>query len=85
MPPQAMPDEYKQPYDYISAYRRYYIFEKSYMCKWTNRAIPDFMADVMQTKLNYELDKKVHEEQALDAEASNYIDDMYEHTLQEQA
>ena len=43
------------------------------------------MADVMQTKLNYELDKKVHGEQVLDVVASNYIDDMYEHTLQEQA
>tara|TARA_Y100001972_G_C7490052_1_gene248611 strand:- start:307 stop:438 length:132 start_codon:yes stop_codon:yes gene_type:complete len=43
------------------------------------------MADVMQQQLKYQLDKKLHEEQALDAEASNYIDDMYEHTLQEQA
>ena len=85
MPPQAMPEQYKQPYDYIQAYRSYYIVEKSYMCRWTNRAIPDFMVDVMQTHLVHELDKKLHEEQALDAEASNYIDDMYEHTLQEQA
>ena len=85
MPPQAMPDEYKQPYDLVLAYRKYYIFEKSHMCKWTNRAIPDFMADVMQTKLNYELDKKVHEEEALDAQGSNHIDEMYQRTLEEQA
>ena len=85
MPPQAMPDEYKQPYDYISAYRRYYIFDKSRMCRWTNRAIPDFMVDVMQQQLKYQLDKNVHAEQALDEKASDYRDDMYEHTFQEQA
>ena len=85
MPPQAMPDSYKEPYDFVTAYRRYYVHDKHLICKWTNRAVPDFMVDVIKIRLYYELDKQKHEEEALDAQGSNYIDEMYEHTLQEQA
>jgi len=41
-PPQCMPDEYKVPDDSVSAYRKYYIGEKAYFSKWTNRDIPSW-------------------------------------------
>ena len=41
-PPQCMPDEYKVPGDSVSAYRKYYIGEKAYFSKWTNRDIPSW-------------------------------------------
>tara|TARA_A100000172_G_C3006410_1_gene98149 strand:- start:114 stop:698 length:585 start_codon:yes stop_codon:yes gene_type:complete len=83
MPPQAMPDNYKHTYDFITAYRRYYVHDKFLICKWTNRAVPDFMVDVMRIRLEHELSKQRHEEEALDAQGSNYIDEMYQHTLEE--
>lgn len=38
---QAMPDHCKMD-DPVEAYRNYYIQEKSYMAKWTNRAVPEW-------------------------------------------
>ena len=38
---QAMPDECKMD-DPVEGYRKYYIKEKSYMAKWTNRAVPEW-------------------------------------------
>jgi hypothetical protein len=35
-----MPDKYKVPNDAITAYRNYYVGEKSRFAKWTNREIP---------------------------------------------
>tara|TARA_Y100000592_G_scaffold76563_1_gene119887 strand:- start:200 stop:568 length:369 start_codon:yes stop_codon:yes gene_type:complete len=43
-PPQAMPDEYKNP-DVVKAYRKYYYFEKSRFAKWTKRPKPYFMEE----------------------------------------
>ena len=44
---QAMPDECKMD-DPVEGYRKYYIKEKSYMAKWTNRAVPEwFQLDSM--------------------------------------
>ena len=39
--PQAMPDYCKMS-DSIEAYRKYYINEKKYFAKWTNREVPDW-------------------------------------------
>lgn len=38
---QAMPDHVKM-HDPVEGYRNYYIKEKSYMAKWTNRAAPNW-------------------------------------------
>jgi hypothetical protein len=38
---QAMPDSCKTD-DPVQAYRQYYIQEKKYMAKWTNREIPSW-------------------------------------------
>jgi len=40
---QAMPDDCKMR-DAVEAYRKYYIKEKSYMAKWTNRAVPNWFS-----------------------------------------
>jgi hypothetical protein len=40
---QAMPDHCKMS-DAVEAYRNYYIKEKSYMAKWTNRAVPNWFS-----------------------------------------
>jgi hypothetical protein len=37
---QVMPDVYKVPGDAVSAYRRFYIGEKSRFAKWTRRRPP---------------------------------------------
>jgi hypothetical protein len=39
--PQAMPEDCKKP-DPIEAYRTYYVQEKKYFAKWTNREIPSW-------------------------------------------
>ena len=39
--PQCMPDQYKVPNDPISAYRAYYIGEKTF-AKWTKREVPEW-------------------------------------------
>jgi len=41
-PPQAMPDEFKHP-DTITAYRRYYLYNKAHLHKWTKRDVPDWV------------------------------------------
>lgn len=38
-PPQCMPEEYKNS-DTVTAYRNYYIGDKSSFAKWTNRNVP---------------------------------------------
>jgi hypothetical protein len=42
---QAMPDQYKSGISAVTAYRRYYIFEKSRFAKWKNSAIPQWYVD----------------------------------------
>ena len=42
--PQAMPDEYKTD-DAVSAYRSYYINDKSHLLKYTNRNKPDWIVN----------------------------------------
>jgi len=37
---QAMPEQYRVPGDAVSAYRRFYIGEKSAFAKWTRRRMP---------------------------------------------
>jgi hypothetical protein len=39
--PQAMPDYCKMT-DSVQAYRKYYINEKKYFAKWTNRKVPSW-------------------------------------------
>ena len=41
-PPQCMPDEYKK-ISYVDAYRNYYVNDKKYFAKYTNRDVPEFM------------------------------------------
>ena len=41
-PAQAMPDEYKSS-NVITAYRAYYVGEKSHLFKWTGRPTPKFI------------------------------------------
>jgi hypothetical protein len=38
---QAMPDSCKKD-DPVQAYRQYYVQEKAYMAKWTNREVPSW-------------------------------------------
>jgi len=40
--PQCMPDEYKVDNDPIQGYRNYYLNDKAYMAKWTNRKQPEW-------------------------------------------
>lgn len=40
---QAMPDSCKKD-DPVQAYRQYYVQEKAYMAKWTNREVPSWFA-----------------------------------------
>lgn len=39
---QAMPDEYKVPGDAVTAYRRFYLAEKSAFARWKYRLAPDW-------------------------------------------
>jgi len=54
-PNQCMPDEYKcnpnsaSLEDVVSAYRAYYVGDKAYFGKWTNRAVPDWFQTVKET------------------------------------
>jgi len=43
---QAMPDEYKQPRDPVSAYRQFYVGEKLGFAKWTRRRRPKWIDNV---------------------------------------
>ena len=38
--PQCMPDQYKDPYDSVLAYRNYYLGDKARFARWTNRNTP---------------------------------------------
>ena len=40
--PQCMPDQYKVDNDPIQGYRNYYLNDKAYMAKWTNRKQPEW-------------------------------------------
>lgn len=42
--PQCMPDIYKDEHDCRSAYRNYYLGEKTHLLKYTRRHIPDWIA-----------------------------------------
>lgn len=44
-PPQAMPDEYKHV-DAVEAYRKYYVFGKTYLLRYTNRNQPEFIKEL---------------------------------------
>ena len=52
--PQAMPDECKME-NAIDGYRKYYIIEKAYMCKWKNRLQPEWfgLVKVEDKKIQY--------------------------------
>ena len=53
-PPQCMPDHYKcnpnsaSADDAISAYKAYYIGDKAYFAKWTNRPVPDWFTETVK-------------------------------------
>jgi len=53
-PPQCMPDHYKcNPNsasldDVVSAYRAYYVGDKAYFAKWTNRSVPNWFTETLQ-------------------------------------
>ena len=49
-PPQCMPDHCKTS-DTISAYRRYYVMEKSSFAKWKNSQVPDWFSDGLHSLL----------------------------------
>lgn len=42
---QAMPDEYKVPFDAVTAYRKFYLGDKMSFARWTKRAIPDWIRE----------------------------------------
>jgi len=42
--PQCMPAVYKDEFDCRSAYRNYYLGEKTHLLKYTRRHVPDFIA-----------------------------------------
>jgi hypothetical protein len=44
---QAMPSEYKIPGNAVSAYRRFYIAEKSHFARWTKRDKPEWFKEVL--------------------------------------
>ena len=41
-PPQCMPDKYKG-FNYVKAYRNFYLGEKKRFARYTNRDVPEFM------------------------------------------
>ncbi len=45
---QAMPDEYKVPGDPVSAYRRFYVEEKSRFATWTRRRAPKWFRSALE-------------------------------------
>lgn len=50
VPPQAMPDKYKNKTNTIRAYRCFYTFEKAHLHSWKNREIPKFILKEENTK-----------------------------------
>lgn len=47
---QAMPEEYKVPGDAVSAYRRFYIHEKSRFVTWTRRRAPKWFRSALESE-----------------------------------
>lgn len=55
-PPRCIPDEYKIDYDswsgdvpcHVQSYRDYYLGEKGYLYKYTNRSEPEWMGKVLE-------------------------------------
>lgn len=46
-PPQCVPDEYRLDKDcFVEAYRKYYIFEKGNIAKWSKRNPPSWFIDI---------------------------------------
>lgn len=48
-PPPAMPDDYKVAGDSVQSYRNYYLGDKVKMSRWTNREMPLWFADGINT------------------------------------
>jgi hypothetical protein len=48
-PPPAMPDDYKVAGDSVTSYRNYYLGDKVKMSRWTNREMPLWFADGINT------------------------------------
>lgn len=48
-PPPAMPDKYKVAGDSIASYKNYYIGDKMQMSRWTNRNMPFWFVDGINT------------------------------------
>lgn len=48
-PPPAMPEQYKVAGDSVSSYRNYYLGDKVKMSRWTNREMPEWFADGINT------------------------------------
>jgi len=48
-PPPAMPDEYKVAGDPVTSYRNYYLGDKVKMSRWTNREMPLWFVDGINT------------------------------------
>jgi hypothetical protein len=44
--PKCVHDDFKQVPDVVEAYRKYYIRDKGYFCKWTGRDVPDWFTYV---------------------------------------
>ncbi|HET58638.1 MAG TPA: hypothetical protein ENN35_09395 [Deltaproteobacteria bacterium] len=44
---QAMPEQYRVPGDAVSAYRAYYVGEKSEIARWTRRRIPRWYREAL--------------------------------------
>lgn len=52
-PTPAMPDEYKVAGDSIQSYHNYYIGSKAKMSRWTNRVMPNWFAEGINTKYGH--------------------------------
>jgi hypothetical protein len=47
-PPLAMPDQYKDPADAVTSYRRFYAVEKARFARWTGRPAPQWFVDAVR-------------------------------------
>jgi hypothetical protein len=48
-PPPAMPEDCKIPGNSIASYHKYYVEKKRPFAKWTNRPMPDWFADALNS------------------------------------
>lgn len=51
-PTTAMPEDYKVPGDAITSYRTYYLKDKVRIARWTNRSMPNWFSDGINTLYN---------------------------------